>query len=89
VGPNGIGKTNVLDAIYQLDDALGYYEEAAKMRSNDFTTPLYLYKAGTIALELGKADKALKHFITIKEEYPKSTEASNVDVFIGKAEALK
>lgn len=73
----------------QLDDALGYYEDAAKMRTNDFTTPMYLYKAGTIALELGKAGKALGYFNKIKEEYPKSTEASTVDVFIGKAEALK
>lgn len=87
-----IAKGAIGDAFVQLNqlgDALGYYEEAAKMRSNEFTTPMYLYKAGTIALELGKADKALQHFNTIKEKYPKSTEATTVDVFIGKAEALK
>ena len=73
----------------QLEDALGYYEEAAKMRSNEYTAPMYLYKAGTIALELGKADKALEHFNRLKDEFPKSSEANTVDVFIGKAEALK
>ena len=36
----------------QLDDALDYYEQAAKMRDNDYTSPMYLYKAGTIALDL-------------------------------------
>lgn len=73
----------------QLEDALGYYEEAAKMRTNAFTTPMYLYKAGITALELEMADKALEHFNRLKEEFPKSTEANTVDVFIGKAEALK
>jgi len=73
----------------QLEDALVYYEEAAKMRANEFTTPMYLNKAGAIALELGKAGKALDYFNKIKEDYPKSTEAVAVDVFIGKAEALK
>lgn len=79
------------DAFVQLNqeaDALGYYEEAAKMRSNEFTTPMFLYKAGVIALDLGNADKALTHFKDIKDNYPTSTEAANVDVFIGKAQAL-
>ena len=83
----GIGDSFV--QLNQLEDALGYYEDAAKMRKNDFTTPMYLYKAGTIALELGKSEKALQHFNTIKEDFPKSAEAANIDVFIGKAEALK
>ena len=72
----------------QQADALGYYEQAATMRSNDFTAPLYLYKAGVVAMELGKTDAALKHFESIKENYPESTEAANIDVFIGKARAL-
>ncbi len=79
------------DAFVQLnqqEDALGYYEEAAKMRSNEFTTPMFLYKAGVIALDLGKTDVALKHFKNIKENYPTSTEGANIDIFIGKAEAL-
>lgn len=86
-----MAKGGIGDAFVQLNqdaDALGYYEEAATMRSNDFTTPLYLYKAGIVAMELGKTDKALKHFENIKENYPESTEAANIDVFIGKTRAL-
>ena len=49
---------------------------------------MYLFKSGTIALELGKADKALANFKRIKDDYSNSTEASKVDVFIGKAKAL-
>lgn len=87
-----IAKGGIGDAFIQLDqpeDALGYYEEAADMRKNDFTTPLYLYKAGTTALATGNYDKALTHFKRIKDEYPNSTEAANIDIFIGRAEAAK
>lgn len=73
----------------QLEDALGYYEEAVSLRDNEYTTPLYLYKAGTTALTLGQNDKALSYFKRIKEDYPTSTEATNIDVFIGRAEAAK
>tara|TARA_R110002050_G_scaffold281956_2_gene429633 strand:+ start:2714 stop:3484 length:771 start_codon:yes stop_codon:yes gene_type:complete len=86
-----LAKGNIGDAFVQLnqqEDALGYYEEAAKMRNNAYTTPMYLYKAGAIALDLGKADKALTYFERIKEEFPNATEAATVDVFIGKAQVL-
>ena len=88
---SALAKGNIGDAFVQLNqkqDALGYYEEAAKMRTNSFTTPLFLNKAGTLALELGDASKALTYFKRIKEEFPTSTEAANVDVFIGKAQVL-
>ena len=57
------------------------------MKTNDFTTPLYLYKAGTIALQLNEYKKALNYFTRIKEEFGSSTEATNIDVFIGRAQA--
>ncbi|MGJ5643296.1 tetratricopeptide repeat protein [Formosa sp. S-31] len=72
----------------QLDDALDYYKEAAEIRTNEFTTPMYLNKAGLVALELGKADKALGYFEKVKNEYPNSAEATTIDVFIGKAQVL-
>ena len=86
-----LAKGNIGDAFVQLnqpEDALEYYEEAAEMRDNEFTTPMYLFKAGTIALELNQSDKALTYFERIKNDYPNSTDASNVDVFIGKAQVL-
>ena len=86
-----LAKGNLGDAfvqLNQLDDALDYYEQAAKMRDNDYTAPMYLYKAGTIALDLGKADKALTYFETIKEKYPNASEMVMVEVLIGKAKVL-
>ncbi len=86
-----LAKGNIGDAFVQLnqsEDALGYYEEAAEMRNNEYTTPMYLFKAGSIALDLGKADKALAYFKRIKDDYSNSTEAGKVDVFIGKAQVM-
>jgi tetratricopeptide (TPR) repeat protein len=86
-----IAKGAIGDAFVQLnqkDDALGFYVQAAEMRNNELTTPIYLYKAGVTALDLGKANDALKYFNRIKEDFSSSTEAANIDVFIGKAEVL-
>ncbi|WP_282123805.1 tetratricopeptide repeat protein [Algibacter mikhailovii] len=86
-----LAKGNIGDAFVQLnqpEDALGYYEEAFKMRDNEYTTPMYLFKAGSIAMDLGESDKALGYFKRIKEDYSNSTEAEKVDVFIGKAQVL-
>jgi len=88
LGP--IAKGGIGDAFVQLnqiEDALGYYEEAAKMQTNNYTTPMYLYKAGNIAMQLGENKKALQYFTRIKDEFSSTTEASNIDVFIGRAEA--
>lgn len=88
LGP--IAKGGIGDAFMQLnqpEEALEYYEEAAKMKTNDYTTPMYLFKAANVAIKLGKADNALNHYKRIKDEFPSSAEASNIDVFIGRAEA--
>ena len=88
LGPLATG--GIGDAFVQLnqpEDGLEYYEKAIAMKTNDFTTPLYLYKAGTLALQLEKNDKALQYFLRIKDEFSKSKEATNIDVFIGKAQA--
>lgn len=87
LGPISLG--NIGDAFMQLgqaSDALGYYERALKKDANNFTTPLYLQKAGVTALELGETGKALEYFNRIKEEYPSSAQANGIDAFIGMAQ---
>lgn len=87
---SAIAKGGIGDAFAQLnqpENALEYYEKAIAVSNNEFTAPLYLFKAGNIAMTLGDNAKALKYFERIKDEFPTSTEATNIDVFIGKAEA--
>jgi len=68
----------------QFEDAYDYYVKASK-GDNNYTTPLFLYKAGTVAMRLNKFKKAEEYFTSIKLEYPKSPEAKNIDAFISKA----
>lgn len=85
-----IANGRIGDAFVQLnqpEDALSYYEKASGMNRNSFTTPMYLFKAGNVAMTLGKTEAALEHFNTIKETYPNSSQAANIDVFIGQAQA--
>lgn len=70
----------------QLKEALEYYVKAAEKNKNEFTTPMYLMKAGKTALALGKKEEALKYFQDIKDNYDASPEATQADAFIGLAQ---
>lgn len=85
IAKGGIGDAFV--QLEQLDDAYNYYVQAAQLKTNNYTTPMYLYKAGVIGLKLGKYSNALGFFNQIKSDFSESTEAKDIDVFIGKAEA--
>ena len=88
LGP--ISQGGIGDAFVQLEqpeDALEYYEKAFKAQTNEYTTPLYLMKAARVALDLGQSQKALDYLKRIKSEFPTSTESTQVDALIGKAEA--
>lgn len=69
----------------QAEDALEYYEKAANKTANEFTTPLFLFKAGQTALELKKFDKATNLFTKIKDNYSKSDQGKDIDKYINSA----
>ncbi len=71
--------------IDQQEDALEYYEKASTQKENQFTTPLFLYKAGQTAMLLKKYDKATSLFTKIKDSYPKSDQGIDVEKFINAA----
>jgi len=66
----------------QQDKALEYYEKAANMKDNEYTSPLFLFKAGTVAMNLKQYDKALSLFTKIKEKYPTSDQGNDIDKYI-------
>jgi tetratricopeptide (TPR) repeat protein len=83
---------NIGDAfseINQFEDALKYYIDAANYKDNNFISPLYLFKAGSIAMELKEYDKAEDLFTKIKDNYPKSEEANNIGIYIQRAQFAK
>ena len=46
----------------------------------------YLLKAGAVAEKLGQNAKALGFYETIKDQYPQSVEAYDIDKYIGRIE---
>jgi tetratricopeptide (TPR) repeat protein len=75
------------DAYAQLGDpgkAVGFYKKAAERRSNDFTAPLYLLRAGILLEEEGKLKEAGEMYERIKSDYAVSTEGRNIDKYIAR-----
>lgn len=80
------------DAFSQLgqpEEALGYYENAATMSTNGFTTPRFLFKAAVTAIDLGKNDLAVKYLTRVKEEFKSSDYAGQADLYLGRAQGGK
>jgi tetratricopeptide (TPR) repeat protein len=87
LGPTAIGAVGDAFAdINQPKDALKYYEDAANKKANEYSTPLFLYKAGITAMELKEFSKALTLFKKIKSDYPTSYQGRNMDQYISSAE---
>lgn len=63
----------------QLKEGAKYYEKAAGYSEDEFTAPIFLKKAGMVYEELKQNDKAIKLYTTIKEKYPKSQEAREIE----------
>ncbi len=80
------------DAYLELGDrekAVGYYLEAANENENNFTTPLFLKKAGQVYELMGEYDDALDVYQRIKDKYPQSEEGRTIEKYIGRATAMK
>lgn len=90
LGPVSLGAIgDAFSDIDQQEDALEYYEKAANKKTNEFTTPLFLYKAGQTAMLLEKYGKAEELFSKIKENYPTSDQGRDVEKFINAAKYAK
>jgi len=79
-------KACIGDAYVGLENyekALGCFEEATAVIDNMYAAG-YLLKAGLVAEKLGQNDKALSFYETIKDQYPQSMEAYDIDKYIGR-----
>lgn len=78
------------DAYSELEDypkAAAQYKKAAELKSNDFTSPLFLKKLGLVSEAQSDFKTAVDAYKKIKSEYPRSYEASIADGYIARAEA--
>lgn len=69
----------------QPEKAIDAYEKAYGYK-NEFTTPIYLMKAGQLMETQGKNQEALAAYQQIKKDYPTSTEARTIDKYIARVE---
>lgn len=79
------------DALVELgrnDEAVKLFEKAAAMNKNEFTTPMYLMKAGILHQQAGNWKDAAKAFRRVADEFPTSTDASQARKYAGHAEAM-
>ena len=86
LGPTALG--DIGDAFADIDqkrDALSYYEKAATKKENKFTSPLFLLKAGKMAMKLEEYSKAERLFSTLKEKYPKTDQGRDIEQYINRA----
>ncbi|MBI5019852.1 MAG: tetratricopeptide repeat protein [Ignavibacteriales bacterium] len=66
----------------EFDEAASYYEKAAKIASDQNTTPEYLNSAALCYGKIGNKEKAITILKRIKKEFPKSQVAREVDRYI-------
>jgi tetratricopeptide (TPR) repeat protein len=65
-----------------IDEAVSFFEKAGNKSKNDFTSAIYLKKAGLAYESLQNYKKALVAYEKIKRLYPNSDEAKDIDKYI-------
>jgi tetratricopeptide (TPR) repeat protein len=82
----GIAAAN--QELNRVDEAVSFYKKASDYDDNNFTRPLFLFKTGRAYEQQKNYSAALEVYNQIKKDYPTSTEARDIDKFIGRATAL-
>lgn len=66
-------------------EAVDYYKKAGTMfEKDDANSPEYLFRAAMLSQELGKNKEAIELLHQIKDKYPNSQRAFEVDKYLGK-----
>jgi tetratricopeptide (TPR) repeat protein len=88
VGP--ISKGAIGDAYCELgrtSEAVDYCIKAARMKPNNFVTPIYLMKAAELLESNKEYSKAVPLYKEIQKDYPESSEGRKIEKYIARAEA--
>lgn len=73
----------------RYDEALSHYEKAAKINPNVLVAPAAMFKAALVLVKQGDKKRAVELLEGIRRDYPESTEANEVDKYIGYIEAME
>jgi tetratricopeptide (TPR) repeat protein len=72
----------------EMDKAATQFEKAADMVKSDFTTPMYLMKAGIVHKQAGNWKAAAKAFRRVVNDFPQSGDVPQAKKYAAMAEAL-
>lgn len=64
------------------NEAVKYYKRAAKNVKNDFTSPIYLMRAGVLLESKGDYKSALEVYETIQNDFSKTYEGQQIEKYI-------
>lgn len=70
-----------------LDESISFYKKASGWDANNFTCPLFLKKTAFAYEQKKDFTAALDLYNQIKKDYPMSTEARDIEKYIGRAES--
>lgn len=79
-------KGDAYSELGNIEQALECYNSASSKFENLDTTPKYLHKAGGVYVKMGKYQEALDSYKKIKEYYPSSFLARDIDKYISYVE---
>lgn len=70
-----------------VEKGVKHFKEAAAKAESQYISPVYLKKAGLAYESLSDFKNAVKVYTTIKDKYPSSSEAAEIDKYIIRASA--
>ncbi len=73
----------------QYKEALDLYEEAAGMDDNEFTTPMFLFKAAVVAEELKDWAKAKENYEKIRDNYKMYYDQHQIEKYLARVSNRK
>lgn len=83
------GEAAIYENMGNHAEAADRYQKAALIFENDFTSPRYLESAGRNYEEAGDFSKAQNAYGLIKERFPDSEQAQNVEMFMARVQVLQ
>ncbi|MFT5859896.1 MAG: tetratricopeptide (TPR) repeat protein [Flavobacteriaceae bacterium] len=73
----------------KFEEAANTYLQAADMLENDFTTPMYLLKAGLCSEEIKNFEKAAELYERIKDDFPQYASQKQIEKYLARAKNKK
>ncbi len=64
------------------------YKKAAGNDKDNFTSPLYLFRAGLASEVSGKTEEAKKLYLEVKAKYPYSQQGREIDKYLARVGEL-